>query len=150
MLEVRETLRVGAEEFFSQLLVSVLYDIKSATGEEAEEIDLYPGYRYEKKMKNKLGSQGDVTVEITEFSPPLAYGARFESAAGTNQIHYQIEPQGEGQILVAYSEGYDGDTKSQTLNYKLVSALYKRGARKRTISMLHAMEDYIQKNRKPE
>lgn len=31
-MEIREKLRVTAEEFFSQMMVSVLYDIKSGAG----------------------------------------------------------------------------------------------------------------------
>lgn len=141
-------LNVGAEEFFSQLMVSVLYDIKRATGKEVAETKVHQGYKYKKQMKNKLGKQGDVEVEITEWKRPFVYSAKFKSVTGTNRIRYEIESLGEEEIRVNYSEGYDGDTKSQDLNYKIIGAFYKRKAKKRTRQMLHAMENYICQNRK--
>ena len=54
-MEIREKLRVTAEEFFSQMMVSVLYDIKSATGRDVKREQIHKGYHYTKKMKNKVG-----------------------------------------------------------------------------------------------
>lgn len=147
MIEVKEKLNVEAGEFFSQVLVSVLYDIKSATGRDVKEGQIHKGYSYTKKMKNKMGRQGDVKIKITEFEPPVLYGARFQSLSGTNSIRYEIRDTGNGQIEVTYTEGYDGDTKSQDLNYRIIGAFYKRKAKKRTRQMLHAMETYIRQNR---
>lgn len=148
MIEITEKLKVTAQEFFSQVIVSVLYDIKSATGKELSEAQLRKGYTYTKKMKNKVGRRGDVTVKITELQAPLRYSAEFKSYAGINKISYQMEEQEDGHIQVRYTEGYDGETKSQNLNYKLISVFYKRRAKKRTRQMLHAMEAYICQNRK--
>ena len=63
-MEIREKLRVTAEEFFSQMMVSVLYDIKSATGRDVKREQIHKGYHYTKKMKNKVGREGDVRIKI--------------------------------------------------------------------------------------
>nr|WP_294468027.1 DUF3284 domain-containing protein [uncultured Sellimonas sp.] len=146
-MEIREKLQVTAEEFFSQMMVSVLYDIKSATGKEMKKEQLHKGYHYTKKMKNKVGRAGDVKVTITEYDPPHRYTASFDSASGTNRISYRIEETRDGEIEVCYLEDYEGETRSQNLNYRIIGALYTRSAKKRTKRMFHAMEDYIRKNR---
>jgi len=146
-MEIREKLRVTAEEFFSQMMVSVLYDIKSATGRDVKREQIHKGYHYTKKMKNKVGREGDVRITVTEYDPPYRYSASFDSASGTNRIEYRLEEVPESGIEVFYLEDYEGDTKSQDLNYRIIGALYRRSAKKRTKKMFHAMEDYIIKNR---
>ena len=146
-MEIREKLRVTAEEFFSQMMVSVLYDIKSATGRDVKREQIHKGYHYTKKMKNKVGREGDVRITVTEYDPPYRYSASFDSASGINRIEYRLEEAPESGIEVFYLEDYEGDTKSQDLNYRIIGALYRRSAKKRTKKMFHAMEDYIIKNR---
>lgn len=146
-MEIREKLRVTAEEFFSQMMVSVLYDIKSATGRDVKREQIHKGYHYTKKMKNKVGREGDVRITVTEYDPPYRYSASFDSASGINRIEYRLEEAPESGIEVFYLEDYEGDTKSQDLNYRIIGALYRRNAKKRTKKMFHAMEDYIIKNR---
>ena len=145
-MEIREKLRVTAEEFFSQMMVSVLYDIKSATGRDVKREQIHKGYHYTKKMKNKVGREGDVRITVTEYDPPYRYSASFDSASGINRIEYRLEEAPESGIEVFYLEDYEGDTKSQDLNYRIIGALYRRSAKKRTKKMFHAMEDYIIKN----
>ena len=146
-MEIREKLKVTADEFFSRMMMSVLYDIKSATGKEVTGQQIHKGYHYRKKMKNKVGREGDVKVTITAYEPPHCYSASFDSVNGINRISYRIEETEDGGIEVCYQEDYEGETKSQNLNYRIIGALYKRGAKKRTKRMFHAMEDYIIKNR---
>ncbi len=58
-------------------------------------------------------------------------------------ISYSIEPLGEEKIAVTYTEDFAGKSKSQNLNYKVIGALYKRGARKKTARKLHDIESYL-------
>ena len=105
-MEIREKLRVTAEEFFSQMMVSVLYDIKSATGRDVKREQIHKGYHYTKKMKNKVGREGDVRITVTEYDPPYRYSASFDSASGTNRIEYRLEEAPESGIEVFYLEDY--------------------------------------------
>lgn len=145
MVQVEEKLDVTAEDFFERIADSVLYDIKDSVGKEISREELCKGYRYVKDMKNKVGRSGKVDIEITEYQPPLRYSAKFHSAGGTNRIEYEIEKLEEGRIQVRYTEDYDGNSKSQEWNYRIIGALYKRKAKKRMADMLHGIEAYIKK-----
>lgn len=143
MIEVKETLQVSAQDFFDQLLKSAAFDIRMSTGNNVNEKQIYSGYKYTKKMKTKLGRTGDVKVTITELKAPEQYAVKFESAAGKNMVVYSLESLGDNKVQVTYKEGFEGDTKSQDLNYKLISILYKRKAKKKTARKLHDIEAYI-------
>lgn len=143
MITVKETLGVSAESFFQQILKSAAYDVQLATNKNITEQQLYKGYQYTKKMKAKMGNTGDVKVKITELDAPRCYSAEFTSATGKNMISYFIEPMGEEQITVTYTEDFSGKSASQNLNYKIIGALYKRGAKKKTARKLHDIESYI-------
>ena len=66
-MEVREKLNVSADAFFDTLSQSVLYDIQQALGQEVLEDQVTPGYSYLKKMKNKVGQQGNIRVTNPAF-----------------------------------------------------------------------------------
>lgn len=144
MIEIETELQIPAEAFFRCLTDSVKYDIAAATGENAEALTLYSGYCYRKAMKNKLGQRGGVEVEIVSYEPPSRYGVSFQDAAGgLTQIEYTVRSLREDCICVRYTEDYRNPNRTQTLNYKIVSALYRRSARKRAARMLHSMEAFV-------
>lgn len=146
-MEVNQKLNVGAKEFFDALAVSVAYDVSRTVGKKVNPSQLYPGYRYQKKMKNKVRQEGDVDVVIKQFSSPDCYEARFKSSQGTNFILYKIEDMKDGNVMIHYSEGFEGKNTFRALNHKLISWLYLRGARKRISRMLLSMESYIKEQR---
>lgn len=148
MIQIEEKLKVTAEEFFERITASVIYDIEQSADKKIKPEDIYEGYVYKKGMKNKVGRKGDVEVEIVKYAPPCRYRVEFHSVGGDNYVDYEITGDGEDGILVKYEENYDGNTKSQNLNYKIIGALYRKKAKKRAAYMLHAMEDYIRENRK--
>lgn len=143
-MEVTERLNVSADAFFDTLSQSVRYDIGQTLGQEMSEAQITPGYSYLKQMKNKVGQKGNIRVTIRHFLRPSRYEATFESAQGKNFISYEISALGENQIEVHYEEGFDGKNTSGSLNYKLLSGLMNRSAKKRMARTLHAMESYIQ------
>lgn len=143
-MEVKEKLKVSADDFFDSLSQSVLYDISQALGQEISEDQVTAGYSYLKEMKNKVGRKGNIRVTIQHFSRPSRYAATFESAQGKNYISYEITSTGKQEIEVHYEEGFEGNNTTGSLNYRLVSWFMKRGAKKRMIQMLHSMETYIQ------
>lgn len=143
-MEINQKLQVSAPDFFEALAGSVAYDISQAVGKKVNPDQIYSGYRYTKKMKNKVKQEGDVQVKIKQFTAPVCYEAAFKSAQGTNFISYQIEDLQDGTIRVRYSEGFEGESSVKSLNYKITSALYSHIAKKRMTKMLKSMEQYIQ------
>lgn len=142
-MELKQNLQLGAKEFFDAIAKSVSYDVSQAVGKTVKPEQLYSGFRYTKKMKNKVGRSGDVQVIIKQFNAPVNYEAVFRSAQGENFVSYHIEELQGGSIMVHYEEGYEGDSTAKSLNYKLMSKLYDRKARKRVTQMLKSMEQYI-------
>lgn len=147
-MEVKEVLKIKADDFFDTLAQSVLHDISEAEGKAFKEEEIFPGFTYIKKMKNQLGQQGDVHVTIVQFCRPARYQVQFKSVQGINRISYEIrELDGQG-IEVDYQENFEGKNTSSSLNYRLLSKLYQRKAKKRMEGMLHSMEAYIQSREK--
>lgn len=149
-MEVREKLNIDPDDFFDTLVQSVLHDINNALVEQVSEEQIRPGFSYVKKMKNQLGQQGDVHVTILKFSRPDRYQAEFKSAQGINFISYEIEDLKDGTMEVFYQESFKSKNTSGSLNYRLLSGLYQRRAKKRMVNMLRSMEAYIQSKEKKE
>lgn len=141
-MEINEKLYVKAEDFFEQLADSIAYDITNSTGKKVRPKAITKGYSYTKKMKNKMGKNGEVKVTITDFEAPKIYAAKFESVQGINYLSYAIESFPDS-IGVTYSEGFEGKTTSKSLNYKLMSFFYNRKSKKKASKLLRAMEHYI-------
>lgn len=145
-MELVERLSVGPEEFFKALSKSAAYDVSQAVGKTVSPSQLYSGYTYKKKFKNKLGQAGETTVVLKKFEPPKAYEAWFKTSQGRNFISYEIEDLKDGSIKVHYQEGFEGKGMSYSLNYKLMSWLVQRGAKKRVRQTLKSMETFIIKS----
>ncbi len=146
MIEVKEKLYVDIQDFFHKIEESVIYDIEQSTGKKMIAKDIKKGFRYTKKMKNKLGRKGDVDIVISKFVSPISYAAEFKSAQGINKIEYLIEEVESKCIDVTYREDFLGYTSSANWNFKLINFFYKRRATKRARRMLKAIEHYIQNN----
>lgn len=142
-MEVKQTLKVSADCFFDTLAASVSYDISRATGITVRPEQIHSGYRYTKKMKNKVKQEGDVQVTIDKYEYPVCYQATFQSAQGINLITYEIEDHKDGSITVLYGESFEGSSAAKTLNYKLVSIFFQHGGKKRMTRTLKAMEEFI-------
>jgi len=142
-MEVSQKLNVEAKEFFNALASSVAYDISQATGKKVNPDQVYSGFRYKKKIKNKMGQENHVDVVIKQFVSPSCYEASFRTSHGTNVIFYEIEDSKDGNIMVHYREGFEGESTSYSLNYKIVSWFYQKGSKKRVTRMLSTMENFI-------
>lgn len=141
-MELIHELNVGAGEFFGALAQSAAYDISQAAGKEIKPENIYSGYSYKKKMKNKMGQQGDVAVTVKEFLPSSRYFVSFETGQGLTTVCYEIEEKDEEHILVRYKEDYDSKSKLQNLNYRLISHFYHKKAEKRMRRTLDAVGEY--------
>ena len=142
-MEINQKLNVGAKEFFDALATSVAYDISQATGKTVTPDQIYSGYCYKKKMRNKMGQESHVDVVVKQFVSPSCYEAKFRSSQGANSIFYEIEDDKDGNIVVHYREGFEGESVFSSLNYKILSWFYQRNSRKRVSRMLLSMESFI-------
>ncbi|WP_416327333.1 DUF3284 domain-containing protein [[Eubacterium] hominis] len=147
-MEVCEKLYVTAEEFWGTLETSLAYDITQATGKNVRPKQIKKGYSYTKTLKNKTGRKGSVKVTITDFDAPVKYTAKFESKNGVNYISYEIEQLDEEHIGVTYSEGFEGASGAKSVNFKLMSFFYNRGAKKKATRLLRAIEKNITDQKK--
>ena len=143
MIEVKERLYVQPEDFFEKIQESIVYDIEKSVG---KKIKPYKGYKYTKEMKSKLGKKGKVEILITEFNSPIIYSASFKSFQGINKISYLIKKVEDYCIDVTYTETFEGENKTKTLNFKFINFFYKNKAKKRAHNMLKAIEAYLQSN----
>lgn len=147
-MQINEMLYVDAETFFDQLAREVLYDINVATNRTLREKQIKKGFSYTKKMKNKLGRQGEVKVIITDFERPRIYGAKFISATGTNFMSYEIEQlEDPNAIGVTYTEEFDGANKTKALNFKTTMLIYKKKSEKNARKRLRKMETFLKQQK---
>ena len=104
---------------------------------------LKSGLTYQKKLRNSFGNEGTVSVSIDRFEENH-YAASFKSAQGINQLSYDLEPLDNQQFEVTYKEDFFSESKSKSLNYSIMSKLYKRSSKKKMNLMLDAIEKMIQ------
>jgi len=148
-MEVNLDLDVNKEDFFEFIYQSIIKDIEASTGSKLSKEDIIQGYKYDKKLKNKLGRTGDVGVTILEFDPYKKYVAEFKSNQGKNIISYNITSLNNGKINVTYSEDYIAPDKLKDWNFKLMNFFYKKKSVVRAESILKNIERYI-KNKEEE
>ncbi|MDR2021858.1 MAG: DUF3284 domain-containing protein [Hungatella sp.] len=149
-MEVNQKLNVEAKEFFNALAASVAYDISQATGKKVNPDQIYSGFRYKKKMKNKMGQENNVDVVIKQFVSPSCYEAGFRTSHGTNFILYEIADSKDGNSMVHYREEFEGESTSYSLNHRLVSWFYQKASKKRITRMLLSIESFIKEKRAKE
>lgn len=149
-MQINVELYATKEEFFNFLTLSILQDIKQSTNKDLTKKDIVKDYSYRKKLKNKLGREGDVKVTIEEFRENEKYTARFKSNQGENMISYDLSNIDDKKINVNYVEEYVGADKLKGLNYKVINFFYQKKAEKKARNMIKQIEYYIEKNRKPD
>lgn len=147
MIEIKERLNVSAEDFFSKIEESVIYDIEQSTGKKMVASDIRNGFKYTKNLKNKLGGRGEVDVVITQFVSPKMYSADFKYASGINTICYIIDKIDDENIDVVYKEEFVGKTNTANLNFKIMNFFYKRRSRKKASKRIRSIELYIKSNK---
>lgn len=145
-MELIREMDIKATDFFNALVTSVLYDVSVATGKSIKRDKLCNGYSYLKNIKGKKDSKGNVKITIEELKEPKVYHARFTSAKGDNYLKYEISEINEGKIKVRYSESFEGSSKANGWNYKIISKFYKKKFDKRANAILNSIERWIKEN----
>lgn len=142
-MEIKRLVQGNINAYFDVLTNSLLNDYNSATHFEHSSDVLKSGLTYQKKLRNRFGNEGVVTVTIERFEPNH-YAASFKSAQGVNHLSYDLNPLNEEQFEVTYKEDFYSESKSKSLNYSIMSKLYKRSSKKKMNLMLDAIEKMIQ------
>ncbi len=142
-MEVKRIVHGDIEAYFKVLTDSLLNDYNAAMQAEHTSDVLKSGLTYQKKLRNSFGNEGTVTVSIDRFETNH-YAASFKSAQGINQLSYDLEPLDNQQFEVTYKEDFFSESKSKSLNYSIMSKLYKRSSKKKMNLMLDAIEKMIQ------
>lgn len=146
-MQIIREMDIKAEDFFNAIVSSVLYDVSMATGKKITKDKLYNGYSYLKNIKGKKDSKGNIKITIEELKEPSIYQAKVTSAKGDNYLKYEINKISGGRIEVKYSESFEGSTKANGWNYKIVSKFYKKKFEKRSNIILDRIEAWINQNK---
>lgn len=142
-MEVKRIVHGDIKAYFKVLTDSLLSDYNAAMQAEYTSDVLKSGLTYQKKLRNSFGNEGTVSVSIDRFEESH-YAASFKSAQGINQLSYDLEPLDNQQFEVTYKEDFFSESKSKSLNYSIMSKLYKRSSKKKMNLMLDAIEKMIQ------
>lgn len=135
-------LTITAEQFYQQLLTSILYDIRMGTGNELMESMLYQGYSYEKTLHTKMGSKRFVQVTIEAIEKEKLLSLTFLSSMGQTNICYELESRDDGTYAL-YRESYVGGSYLKNLNQKLMMILFSFQSRKKFNHMVERIEQYV-------
>ncbi len=146
-MEIKLNMDVSAKEFFDVLYDSIIYDIKASTNKKVSKSKIKKGYTYSKKLKTRLGKEGTVKVEIKEFDLNHRYTVSFNSTQGENIVSYEVEQLDDDSLNVKYTEDFVVDSKMKSLNFSMMSFLFKRGNRKKGLRNLVELEKFIIQNR---
>lgn len=145
MMEISRNIQGTPTMFFDCLWNALVEDVEQNVPTVLHRSKLKEGFHYQKQLKNKLGKSGNVRVEITKLKEPFAYGATFSSAQGMNTLSYCAEILDDDHIKVTYGEDFISPSKSKTMNYKIMSKLYKRSSIRKANLMLDRLEQYMKK-----
>lgn len=139
-MEFKKVMNVRADQLYDAILDSISYEAKISKKK------VVKGFSYTKEMKTKMSAKGNILVTIEDLEENRIYAARFSSAQGENYLKYEINEIDENKIEVTYTEGFEGSSKSKTLNYKLLNSFYRRSFNKKTNTTLENIENWILSN----
>lgn len=143
---INKTLEVSINELDGFIKAMVKQDIENTTGKKVKQEDISRGYKYTKKIPNKMGKDTSTTTKIRELSTGK-YEAVFETTQGINMISYTYHALDDNRIELVYEETFDADSKAKDINFKAMSFLYKRSSNKKANLMLAKIENHIIENR---
>jgi hypothetical protein len=141
-MDIKVKLQASANEVFEQLLESLIQDIKNSTGQTIAKNNLSKGYSYKKVLRNNMGYDVTVNVQINELIQPNKYIATIETPKGTNTIEYTLKDTLKG-VEITYKENYKASSYLQNWNYVLVSLIYSRRSKKKMRKQFAYLEQQI-------
>ena len=149
-MEVTKVLDVTLDEMDVFVADMVVRDIKEATNRKITAEKIHPGYTYTKKLTGRNGKEGKVTTVIKELKSGC-YHVTFKSAQGVNHLMYQYHSVNDDQqIELTYSETFESQGMTSSLNFRLMNFFYKHSSKRRIEKILYNIEVLINENRKVE
>jgi hypothetical protein len=137
---VTRTVNADIGVYWSTLMRGLRNDIEMSNPNHIKFDEIGEGYSYRKKMGNRLGQEGDVTVTITALKENDEYAADFHSVQGTNTLSYKLDPIDADSFTVTYTEDFASEKRFNDWNFRLMSFLYGRGSKKRANQILDRVE----------
>lgn len=144
-MEVIRQMEGNINDFFDKLEESLLTDIKTSTGNLVDINEIVSGFTYFKELTSQLGKCGKVKVIINEYTRPIKYSVSFISIQGENTLSYEAKEMDKNRFEIKYSENFEGSSKANSWNYKVMSKLYKRSSVKKANLVLNNIQLMIQK-----
>lgn len=138
---IKKTINISAENFFSSIEKSIIYDIKNTTGKSIKNIE--NGFTYSKVLNTKLAKASDTQVEILEYTYPHRYRVSFKTSKSLSTIEYLAININDNQCEITYSESIEYFRKVDDWNFKLVSKFYSVKSKKKILMLLANIEQSV-------
>lgn len=138
-MEITRKFPVSQESFMNHIRASIAHDLEQS---QLKSDKVYEGLEYDKELSNRIGNSGRIKVKITKLDDK-SYSADFYGSEGINRIHYEVTSIDEDRCQVYYHENFIGKTNTKQLNFKLMSALYKRANKKRINLLFDNIEKHL-------
>lgn len=110
-MEIQMKVDAPKDFMFAQIMKSVLYDVKQATGRDYTEHEI-AHLHYRKKYAN--GQSGELTV--TQLTHNLVYGYEMSTPRNHYAVEYRLDSTGDGETLLSYAEKVIGNKKTTDAN----------------------------------
>ena len=137
---VNRRMQGSMNDCFALLAQSYVDDANANQRKQMTVNDLRVGNNFKKELTAKLGNKGTVEVTLVAFDSPNEIEISFRSKQGINKIHYVLTPFDDESFDVAYSETFESEKKSNSLNHKLMARLTKRRINKTAQLTLDRLE----------
>ncbi len=134
-MNVEVRLEVSASDFWRIITESVRQDA-------GNDINIYEGLTFEKKLPTTLSGMMTAKVVIVEYKEEKCYAADFITSRSTVHSAYRIVEDGDG-IIVSYTEEETFESKMDSWNGKLMKSLYKKSRTKKLVMKLKNIEKHI-------
>ena len=128
------------EKAFELIMDAILFDIESANEEKYSLEDVYDGFTYSKKLKNKFGNKDKVEVTVVKIVRPKYYEAHFKSRDGLNILSYEFKEKEDEMFDLIYRENFQSDKAILNLNFKIMSFLFSTSSKKHVKIMLDKLQ----------
>lgn len=135
-MEIIKKMNVPAAFFYNQVIDSVQYDIREATGKTVPETKL-AGFDYVKEFSNS----GKARITINEVEKDRAYSFTTATTKNSFTVSYEIKPIDEKSCEVRYVEKMESFGMIQSLNDMAVGILLGFLKKRRFKKMLQMMEE---------
>ncbi|WP_127849056.1 DUF3284 domain-containing protein [Lacticaseibacillus hulanensis] len=134
-MQIKMTIAVPVEYYFSQIIESARYDIHAQTGKNVAPRNL-KGFTYRKQMAN--GQTAHCT--ITDYVPGQVYAYAMRTGRNEFTVRYEVTADADGNTQLVYLEEVTGATKGVDANNRASGFLMGWFRKRRFKQMGRAIE----------